>query len=278
MSHVEITKLKEGTRPILFAVHASGGVLTYGRLARHLDSNQPVYLLKGKGLDTARHAFRDIHHLARCYAEEIVRIQPDGPFMICGRTGEITLETGQQLMQLGKTVSLTMVFDNAPHWEWSKGKEPSRLRRVVFRTRRRLSIATYHLLDRLGALSARVSPQLQTVGSLSLFDRVRIKKFSEKRSPIRPKRINWDLFVDYVVKPYHAKLVYIQSIGQKHKKMDYVEKWKAIADEVVYHMTPGEHSTMYEPPHVHVLAHLVQKECDAAVNSVWSNEGDGKEF
>lgn len=275
MSQVKVVKLSEGSRPVLFAAHASGGVLTYGRLARHLDSDQPLYLLKGEGIDTTDHAFRDIYHLARYYAEEIIRIQPDGPFMICGRTSEIVLEVGQQLMKLGKSVALTMVFDNGPPKRWRKGQAPGELRRMLFRGRRKLSIAVSRLLDQVDAVSARLPARLRFFSGLSHLSGIRIQRFSRKRGPRRPKRINWDLFADYAVQHYRARFIYVQSIGQKQKKGEYVDNWKALVDQLVYHMVPGEHSTMYDAPHVHVLAHIVQKECNIAADNPSRNDGPG---
>lgn len=263
MSHVEVVKLSEGTRPVLFMVHASGGVLTFARLARHLHPEQPCYLLKGRGIDTTRHPFRDIYHLAACYAEQIIEIQPQGPYMICGRQPETVIEVGQQLLRRGKTLSLTIVFDNGPPRHRPGAGEPKGLRRLLFRGRRTLSLAVSRLF---GWMRAGLSGRGTTV-DLTLWDRVRLERFAGKRSADRPKYINRDLFTDYVPTPYHSKVVFIQSLDQKRKKADYVDRWRTAADEVVYHTTPGGHSSMYELPHVHVLAHLVQRECDNVTNN-----------
>jgi thioesterase domain-containing protein len=49
---------------------------------------------------------------------------------------------------------------------------------------------------------------------------------------------------------------------QDMKKAKHIQRWKDMADEVDVHETPGSHSSMYDKPHVQVLAHLVQAECD----------------
>ena len=81
-----------------------------------------------------------------------------------------------------------------------------------------------------------------------------------------PKKINRKLRANYVIKNYHAKIVYMQSVSYRRtaRKALHVQRWKSIADEVDVHVTPGTHKTMFDMPHVQVLAHLVQTECHRA--------------
>ena len=262
-----MTKLTEGTHPVLFAVHASGGILSFARLARHLHTEQPCYVLKGKGIDSDRGAFRDLYELAGSYAEEILRIQPQGPYMILGRQSETVIEVGQQLMQRGKTPSLTIVFDAGPPKHRLRGRTPGKLHRLLFRARRNLLFAISLFFDWVRVIANLASPS-RSAGNLSLRERVRIQRFAQKRSTEVPKFINQDLVSSYAPRHYRAKVVFIQSVDHKRKCPNYIEMWRATSDEVVYHTTPGAHATMYDPPHVYVLAGLVQKLCDRAADEL----------
>lgn len=267
MSRVEVTKLAEGTRPVLFAVHASGGILSFVRLARRLGPGQPCYLLKGRGIDSARHSFKDCYDLAQSYVEEILRIQPDGPYMILGRQSETVIEVGQQLLQRGKTVSLTIVLNTGPPKHKLGGRIPSRLRRFLYRRRRNFVLTGSLFLDWVRVTSKRIWTRSPSADDPYLEGGARLRRFARKRSTETPKYINQDLISGYVAKPYHARVVYIQSVEQKRKEPDYADRWRAATDEVVYYTTPGGVATMYDEPHVYILAGLVQQECDSAAGN-----------
>src|SRR5207249_10218034 len=90
----------KGSRPPFFCVHgASGNVLIYRDLSRHLGPDQPFYGLQAQGLDGTAECLTTVEDMAALYINEIRRVQPEGPYFIGGYClgGTIAYEIAQQL-------------------------------------------------------------------------------------------------------------------------------------------------------------------------------------
>jgi amino acid adenylation domain-containing protein len=117
-----------GTRPPLFLVHnVSGQLFRYVPLVRLLDADQPVY---GLHLTTALIASSRrvrIPALARRYVDDILRAQPDGPYLLGGFSfgGIMAVEIAHQLEERGREVALIALFDTEPR----TSPPPSRVQR-----------------------------------------------------------------------------------------------------------------------------------------------------
>jgi len=170
-------------------------------------------------------------------------------------------------LQRGKTVSLTIVLNTGPPKHKLGGRIPSRLRRFLYRRRRNFVLTGSLFLDWVRVTSNRIWTRSPSADDPYLEGGARLRRFARKRSTETPKYINQDLISGYVAKPYHARVVYIQSVEQKRKEPDYADRWRAATDEVVYYTTPGGVATMYDEPHVYILAGLVQQECDSAAGN-----------
>ncbi len=106
---------KEGSRLPLFLVHgAEGNVLLYRSLASHLGADQPVYGLQSAGLDGNSPVDGNFERVAQRYAEEIKRVQPEGPYLLGGYClgATIALEIARQLMEDGHTVGLLAMIEH----------------------------------------------------------------------------------------------------------------------------------------------------------------------
>jgi amino acid adenylation domain-containing protein len=106
-----------GSRPPFFCVHAAGGnVLEYRDLARALGSDQPFYGLQAKGLDGKQEPLTTIKEMAAHYIEEMREVQPEGPYLIGGRSsgGTIAFEMACQLSAGGQEVALLALLDTYP--------------------------------------------------------------------------------------------------------------------------------------------------------------------
>jgi amino acid adenylation domain-containing protein len=109
----------EGARPPFFMVPGAGGTVLYlYDLVRRLGQDQPCYGLQAIGLDGRTPPAASVAEMAARYVEEIVAIQPDGPYLIGGHSfgGTIAYEICQQLQRSGRSIGVLAVFDtNAPH-------------------------------------------------------------------------------------------------------------------------------------------------------------------
>ncbi|WP_405484330.1 amino acid adenylation domain-containing protein [Nocardia sp. NBC_00511] len=74
-----------GTAPALFCVHPAIGLAwCYGGLVRYIDGDRPVYGIQSPGVADGGSADRTVRQLAVRYVEEILRVQPDGPYHLLG--------------------------------------------------------------------------------------------------------------------------------------------------------------------------------------------------
>lgn len=117
-----------GSKPPLFLGHGVSGLLfRYMHLVGRLDPEVPVYGLQPPRelVDGSRRVH--IEDLARRYVEDILDLQPTGPYRLAGFCfgGIVVLEVAHQLEERGHTVSVLALFDAEP----PSGPRASRIRR-----------------------------------------------------------------------------------------------------------------------------------------------------
>jgi len=106
-----------GQRTPFFCVHASGGnVLEYRDLAQLLGPDQPFYGLQAKGLDGKEEPHTTIRAMADHYLKEMREVQPEGPYLLGGRSsgGTIAFEMACRLAAEGQKVALLALLDTYP--------------------------------------------------------------------------------------------------------------------------------------------------------------------
>jgi len=107
-----------GTLPPLFLLPPIGGeIYGYRSLATHFGGERPVYGLQARGLDGKEPPFRDLVEMATYNLEEVLRVQPNEPFLLGGYSlgGTIAFEMAQQLYAKGyKRIKLIILDEDAP--------------------------------------------------------------------------------------------------------------------------------------------------------------------
>jgi thioesterase domain-containing protein len=81
-------------------------------LAMALPADLPVHFLQAKGLDGSE-PFESVEETARCYVEEIRKVQPHGPYYLGGGCygGLVAFEMARVLEQMGESVGALFVID-----------------------------------------------------------------------------------------------------------------------------------------------------------------------
>jgi thioesterase domain-containing protein len=98
----------------LFFIHGLGGhVAAFLPLAKALAAERSVYGLQGLGLDSEQAPHDRIDAMARCYLEEIRRVQPHGPYALIGWSmgGVIALELAARLRDAGEAIEIVAMLD-----------------------------------------------------------------------------------------------------------------------------------------------------------------------
>jgi acyl carrier protein len=101
-----------GSAVPLFLVPGIGGTaLMFGKLARLLGPDQPVYGLQARGLDGKAKPFTSVVEMATHYLDEVRSLRPGGPYVIGGTCtgGVIAYEMAQQLRARGESVTLIVM-------------------------------------------------------------------------------------------------------------------------------------------------------------------------
>lgn len=103
-----------GSKSPLFCVHTrTGNVINYYRMSQHLDREQPIYGLQARGLSSDKILDYQVEAMAHSYIKEIQRLQPTGPYFLCGYSfgGLVAYEMAQQLVQAGQEIGLLALID-----------------------------------------------------------------------------------------------------------------------------------------------------------------------
>jgi len=106
----------QGALAPLFCIHPAGGtVFCYLELAKHLNSDVPLYGLQAQGIDGELPPHDTIAAMAEHYIRAMKSVQPSGPYHVCGWStgGIIAFEMGRQLEALGDEVALVALCDSA---------------------------------------------------------------------------------------------------------------------------------------------------------------------
>src|SRR5215469_6014539 len=99
----------------LYCFHALSGMLVkFVPLFRYMDADRPILGLQARGLDPDVEPHRELVHMARDYAAEVMQAQPSGPYALFGWSmgGPLAYEVARQLTGAGETVSLLAVGDS----------------------------------------------------------------------------------------------------------------------------------------------------------------------
>ena len=258
-----------------FCVHAAGGnVLEYRDLARALGPNQPFYGLQAKGLDGKQEPHSTIKEMAAHYIAEMRDVQPEGPYLIGGRSGggTIAFEMACQLSAAGQEVALLALLDTYPAGYFKLLPGSGTLGQRASRYAKKLS-SHIENLRQLGA-GAKVGYLLNKLGYAP--DKIKHKLYRRaykiyKRvgRPLPPvlkniEEINFTAVKDYVPQTYAGNVTLFLA-SDLTADYDLHEGWRElVAGEIEVHEIPGNHINIIKEPHVGALAEKLRSCLDQA--------------
>lgn len=238
----------------LFAVHPLFGlVYPYVQLAGLLPSST-FYAFQASGFEGGRIS-QSIPEMASVYIAEMKRIQPSGPYAICGWSlgSLIALEMAQQLVRVGEQVSRLVIIDQATDSvERFLDAMPIRIQLQRFGSILNAAASSY-------SLELRGSPrELLAIRH----PRSTLRFTTECLVPmLRVAWANRKAATNYPLEPYPGA---IQLIHTNDPEFTAIEDdrlgWdKIAAGEVTVRKIAGSHLTLHEPPYVQQLASAVKE-------------------
>ncbi|HSX64645.1 MAG TPA: condensation domain-containing protein, partial [Pseudoxanthomonas sp.] len=237
-----LVPLQQGTDPTpLFLIHAVGGnVLNYRALARKLPRSLSVYGLQALGLDGRTRPLQTVEAMASRYVQEILNIQPHGPYRIAGGSmgGIISYEIAQQLVAAGEQVVFLGLFDTSSGRAESVVGPSTRLQRTL----RRLSPqrVSNGLRSRWQAAKMRLRVALARAIGAELPHAIRYQEVH---------RVHYRASCRYCVQPYPGSIVVFRAEDQEGRFPDSPTLgWAGLVGEVEVIDIPGNHDDLVEAP------------------------------
>lgn len=257
----------------LFLVHGAGlNVLLYNTLVNNMSNAQPVYGLQAKGLSGSEKPLSTIEEIASHYISEIRAEYPKGPYALAGFSlgGIIAFEMGRQLQQSGETIAFIGMFDTVAY---TSDQHIPAFRRRLLRLRKFIMQSGFNiraLLFEPGQGKTRfLFWKLQSIRRRFKSLQYRLK---EKKTYLTGDRDKLPEFLYDVHETNNRALenYILQASGlqidlfRANHQTFYIENpesygWEKFAERgVVIHRVPGEHSTIFWPPHDKELARILQ--------------------
>jgi amino acid adenylation domain-containing protein len=262
-------------RTPFFCIHAAGGnVLEYHDLARLLGPDQPFYGLQAQGLDGKEEPHTGIKEMAAHYIREMREVQPEGPYLIGGRSsgGTIAFEMACQLTAMGETLRLLAMLDTYPagYFKLVAGSGGFRQRSLRYLKKLRSHHSNLRQLgakEKLGYIvnKLRYAPEK---AKHKLYRRV-YQLYQQIGQPLPPalkniEEINFAAVKDYLPQVYSGNATLFLA-GDLTADYDLLDGWRElVAGNIHAHEISGNHINIIKEPHVRVLANQLRACLDNA--------------
>jgi thioesterase domain-containing protein len=257
-----------GTKTPLFLIAGVGGnVVNFELLSRRLADDRPIYAIETRGTNRNLEALTTIEEMAEAYLEEVRRIQPVGPYYLCGYSfgGVIAFEMAQQLAAAGHELGMLGLIDTA-EWHYTQRVINSlglltrlnllyggRVRRVVFGPDR-----TEALRNRLVAAFGKCRV---------MFDRMRGRKLADTN--VTAEHRNLQAMRQYAPKYYPGEVHFFRCPDSSRQRgADPLLGWGDLARHIIVSEIPGEHGSLTVEPYVGFLATALHQSLDSLENGV----------
>jgi len=271
-----VTLQNRGHRRPFFCVHAAGGnVLEYHALAQLVGADQPFYGFQAQGLDGIQPAHTTIRDMAAHYIKEMREVQPEGPYLLGGRSsgGTVAFEMACQLAANGEQVGLLALLDSYPAGYFKllpdSGSVSQRWTRFASRINsHRENLQQLAGLDKLIYLIGKLK-YAPAKTKHKLYRRA-YKLFQRIGRPLPSvlkniEEINFSAVKDYVPQVYPGRATLFLASDDLTAAHDVEAGWEGLAAGGIEKVSiSGNHLDIVKEPHVRVLAEKLRVALDSA--------------
>jgi thioesterase domain-containing protein/acyl carrier protein len=264
----------KGTHPPFFFVHGHGGeILFCWNLSRCLGMDQPLFGLRAQGL-SGKTAHHTVEEMAAHYLNEIRAIQPHGPYYLGGYCfgGMVAYEMARSLTAQGEKVAMLAMFNTpAPGsldgWPLRQGYLTKRI------THELRKLGELGIRDKLAVLGTKTAGLgrlalgsiKETIWRISTKSRIGgAQKWTQRMLSVPD--INIAAAKAYAPGPYAGRVILflteeapsLYTIGPK-------SGWTPlISGGIEVYNVDGDNLSMYDSPHIDVLAEKLKSCIDRA--------------
>ena len=274
---------KGGGKIPLFIIHGAGlNILLFNTLSHHMHPDQPVYGLQARQLDKDGHEVSDLAEIVKAYADEIMTVQPHGPFALAGFSigGFIAFELGNYFHALGEEVIFLGIFDTyagdpepAPGGLAGKvGRGWLLLKKMVFS----LQITLRHPAQSLPLRWRWLKNNLINLLNRRKFEKVDMDIAHLPEDIARRATAIIAAVERHRFQPYSGRLHLFRA---QHRLFYVPEKrfmgWKRYVDDIRVFDIPGDHSFIFAPPNDVAFAATLQQALDEEATA-WARRSGPK--
>jgi amino acid adenylation domain-containing protein len=237
------------------------------RLTTYLSADQPVmsFVLSQEELASTGPDYR-MENLAACMVKKIRQFHSGSAFALAGfcRASLLAYECAQQFLRLGYEIPLLVMGDVLP---------PGYLERLSLaeRSKRRLEREAFYL-----SLMSRTLPsdwktlfQRRMGGFRVIREQQKWEKFY--RSRMKDTQSVQELYqalivgeMTYLPSPYSGRVFFLQSANRpQSNRWNAAASWEGLIDDQEVFEAPGDHTSIFQEPHIGVVA----KQLQVALNS-----------
>ncbi|MFL6415104.1 MAG: amino acid adenylation domain-containing protein, partial [Bryobacteraceae bacterium] len=255
--------VSDGASAPFFCVHSLGAnLVSFHKVASLMRGSGAVYGLQPQGLDGNDEPLDSIEAMASSYIDEILKVQPRGPYYLGGVCigGVLAYEIGQQLQARGMQVALIALIDSFL---------PGALQHQVAR-KTWIEYLDNHLGEMLRRPAwERVLYLLRWAAKCGvLLERVFgwRDNSSLAQATRRIAQAHIKAVKNYQPKAYSGKIIqFMCSDGPYRSYEDRRLGWSSLlASGLEIRIVPGDHLSMLEEPNVAVLSEALQSALDGA--------------
>ncbi|MGA9883687.1 MAG: amino acid adenylation domain-containing protein [Candidatus Acidiferrales bacterium] len=268
-----LVRMRTGSaeRAPFFCVHGAGGsVLSIRSLATALPADLPFYGFQDPALEGTA-PFDTIEEKAQCFVDELLRVQPRGPYYIGGKCygGAVSLEMARILTKIGKRVALVVLIDSFNHSFALSLSKMERLfrnlryfcRRVGFHVKR---LRSERPDDVLGYVRRRFWALLTHLRNFNAprpilpdFGLPRNSRLGDRLRRIMEANVR--ALGNFRPRPYSGDvLIFKPSVRRLYD--DYYLGWRSVVHgKIDCFEIEGDHSTIFEQPRVQEIADSLHK-------------------
>jgi amino acid adenylation domain-containing protein len=254
----------KGSKPPFFCVRpSSGNVFCYYQLAHHLGGERPFYGLEGLTtiLEGKQEPFSDIKEMATYFIDAMRLVQPEAPYFLGGWSmgGLVAFEMATQLKEQGQQVALLALFDSTAPVENARTNSENTddndakilaeiARNTAHSFGKNLSLSE----EKLQALAPEqqlnyILEQMKLAAFLP--SDIKLEQVQQFLKVCRCDRIAID---NYRPQIYRDRITLFRSDRTQN---DSLLGWEKLSSQPVEVFdVPGDHFTMFSPPHVQAFA------------------------
>jgi amino acid adenylation domain-containing protein len=246
-----------GTKPPLYIIHGEGlNVLKFSTLVNTVDEDQPIWGLQARGLNGVDEPMDDMQAIAEDYLQEILRHNPDGPYILGGYSfgGYVAVEIQKRLDAMGKDANTLIMFDTD-----SERLEKKRWYKVL---PEKIKRNAPKLLSFIKSNLAKDEFKLPS----PKMSKKETEAFYEQIKKIQVKHLM--AFNNHKMTSFNAKVLLFRAKISVHYVDDtkYLGWTRFAKHGVDVFEVPGDHRSMLEHPNVQTLASLLQQNLNELAN------------